>query len=48
MIPENCLLWFDGCNICNVFNGSLEHTQGDICLFYTMLTLFVKVRVYTI
>ena len=35
-IPENCLLWFDGCNICNVFNGLLGtctmrycFTQGD-------------------
>ena len=31
-IPNNCLTWNDGCNVCNVLDGNLELCTEMYCI----------------
>ncbi len=31
---DNCVTWFDGCNICNVVDGVIESCTKKDCLEY--------------
>tara|TARA_B100000686_G_C16791040_1_gene978749 strand:+ start:2052 stop:3203 length:1152 start_codon:yes stop_codon:yes gene_type:complete len=33
-IPQDCLLWYDGCNMCQVTNGELRLCTHNSCLVY--------------
>ena len=37
-IPENCAIWFDGCNTCHVSEHGLEMCTLKLCKYSEMQT----------